>query len=787
MRRGLFLIRRLETSFLLGDLTRARALVAEAGESIAYERAFVLTVEHAFYGALTMAAAWARACPEERASLLRALDEHRRALEGWARNAPENFRHKHLLVEAERARLDGRGEDAAALYDRAIEGAAREGFGQDEALGNELCGRYHRALDRKRVAALYLTSALDGYSRWGARAKVEALREEFPELGAPRPGARNDARALDLVTLSRAAEAISSEVVQERLLEKLMEVCLVTGGAERGALLLEEDGRLMLRALGTASEPVSLERVDLEGCADQLPRAIIERASRADETVVLADASRPGHRGFEDEPYLASHTVRSVLALPLRRQGQKVGVLYLENNLATRVFTPDRVEVLQLLSSQIATSLQVSQLFGGLTHEIEERKRAEASGRFLADASVALAGSLDYRATLNAVARLAVGFLADWCVVDVFEEGTPRRVAAAHVDPEKEKLVHQLRERQDRRGAPMQALEMRTSGAAVLVPVSKDADMKRYVNDPESLRLAREIGVGPALILPMRARDRLLGTMTLVCSPHRRKYDERDLALGEELARRAAMALDNARLYDEARDAIRLRDDFLSIASHELNTPIAALQLSAEGFEQAAPHASTEVLQRMSRLMARQARRLGTLVKELMSVAELQAGRLHVERTTIDFTRVVREITEELAPELSRARCALTLRATASIEGEWDRTRLEQIVTNLLSNAMKYGAGKPITVEVSESPPGTARLVVADQGIGIDPDRLHHVFGRFERAVPVGSYGGLGLGLYVVREIVTALGGHVKVESVAGAGSTFTVELPLKDPGQRRS
>jgi signal transduction histidine kinase len=169
-------------------------------------------------------------------------------------------------------------------------------------------------------------------------------------------------------------------------------------------------------------------------------------------------------------------------------------------------------------------------------------------------------------------------------------------------------------------------------------------------------------------------------------------------------------------------------------------------------------------------------------VRELMSVAELQAGRLYVERKVIDLARVAREITEELAPELARAHCPLVLRADHPVEGQWDRTRLDQIVSNLLSNAIKYGAGKPIVLSVEESPPGTARLVVADQGIGIDPDRLRHIFGRFERAVSAASYGGLGLGLYVVREIVNALGGQVTVESTAGVGSTFTVELPCVAP-----
>jgi signal transduction histidine kinase len=768
--------RRLQTSYLLGDLERALALTVEATSSARYVRAFVLAVEFAFYGALTLAARCAQAGPGERADLVAGITARLAELRRFAEACPENYRHKQLLVEGELCRLTGEAERAAALYDQAIDEAAREGFVQDEALGNELAGRLYRTLGRKRLGDMYLAQAVGGYERWGAHAKAQALHEEFADRTLVTDPARaGDLSGLDLLPLARAAEAIAGELVPERLLEKLMEVCLASAGAQRGALFLEENDQLLLRAAGVVGEPVSLARAALDECEALVPVELVRRVSRGEETLVIGDASQPGPAA--SEPYFAARTVLSVLALPLRRQGQRVGVLYLENDLCARVFTPDRVQVLRLLASQIATSLQISRLFEGLTHEIDERTRAEAAVRFLGDASAALAASIDYPATLAAVSRLAVGSLADWCVVDAFEEGQARRVAAAHVDPEKEKLLRELRERQDRLHAPIQALEMRASARPVLVPDAQESEMRRYLSDPETMRLAQEIGVGSCMILPLRASERLLGSMTLVSRPGGRRYDELDLALGEELARRAAMALDSARLYREAREAVRVRDDFLSIASHELNTPIAALQLSIEGLEQTQtlPGAVSE---RLVRLVTRQSRRLGTLVRELLSVAELQAGRLRVVRTTVDLSRVARELCEELAAELARARCVVTVRAPAPVEGQWDRTRLDQVVHNLLSNAMKYGAGHPVTITVDQSSPGTARLVVEDQGIGIDPERLRHVFGRFERAVPASNYGGLGLGLYIVREIVNALGGTVSVKSATGAGSTFTVELP---------
>jgi signal transduction histidine kinase len=147
----------------------------------------------------------------------------------------------------------------------------------------------------------------------------------------------------------------------------------------------------------------------------------------------------------------------------------------------------------------------------------------------------------------------------------------------------------------------------------------------------------------------------------------------------------------------------------------------------------------------------------------------------------VDLVSVVQDATERFSETLQHAHCPLTLHAEAPVVGQWDHVRLEQVVTNLLSNAAKFGAGKPIEITV-DAQDGTARLEVRDQGIGIAPDRLPHVFGRFERAVSVREYGGLGLGLYIVREIVSALGGSVRAESTVGIGSTFTVELPRDRP-----
>ncbi|MDI1452053.1 GAF domain-containing sensor histidine kinase [Polyangium sp. 6x1] len=232
----------------------------------------------------------------------------------------------------------------------------------------------------------------------------------------------------------------------------------------------------------------------------------------------------------------------------------------------------------------------------------------------------------------------------------------------------------------------------------------------------------------------------------------------------------------------QLQEAVRLRDEFLSIASHELRTPIASLQLMVQALTRGVVSPTPEATLRAFGVAERQITRLTRLIEELLEVSRIQAGRLSFQFERLDLVAVVREVVQRFEVDLARAHCPLSFTAPRPVIGCWDRSKLEQIVTNILSNALKFGAGKPLEILVEEAPTGTGRLVVTDHGIGILPERLPHIFERFERAVPAQAYGGLGLGLYIVRSIVDALGGTVRAESVLGSGSTFVVELPCAGP-----
>jgi predicted ATPase/signal transduction histidine kinase len=752
---------RLQILFLGGYFEAARAQSESARERLPFQRSTPAVVDHELYSALAMAA-----CPgDERGRAISAIEDSLKKLETWARHAPENWRHKQLLVAAELERLRGRPSTAAALYDDAIDTAARERFTRDEALAYELAGRFYRALGRRRIAASYLASAITAYRRWGATAKAAALEDEFPSLPFEVPSAheRREVVPLDQVGILRAAEAMASVVELDRLLETLMDLCLSTAGAERGAMLLIDDDGPFVRVSGSIGEAAALERTPLVA-STRVPTHLIGRVRETGEALVLADASRDG--AFVDDPYIVRHSVRSALAQPIRKQARLVGVLYLENNLASGVFGPERLQVLQLLSSLMAISLENGLLFERMTLEVRER-------RLLADVGSALVESLDHDAIVERVTRLVVPQLGDCCIVDVVEDGTLRPVAAARDDAGRAPPIEELRP---------QALHLGErclhAGRSILWAGSSGPFPDDTTERHAHTRALRSLGVLGAMTVPLVASGTTTGVLTLFSST--RRYEPRDLTLTEELARRAALAMQNARLHEQTLETVRMREEFLAIASHELYTPMTSLVLATQHLTTMAESGRIDASQvtRLTTTTARQAARLQALVAKLLDVATLTRGGPFLEPCPVELRALAQRVVTDLQPEFGRAKCDVRVDAPTPVQGTWDATRLEQVMINLLSNAMKFGAGKPIDIAVARIG-DRARLSVRDRGIGIEVTQQAHIFERFERAVSPSQYGGLGLGLYICRRIVEAHSGRIRVESQPGAGATFVVELPM--------
>ncbi len=427
----------------------------------------------------------------------------------------------------------------------------------------------------------------------------------------------------------------------------------------------------------------------------------------------------------------------------------------------------------------------------GTATDIDLERRAATTTRILADAGVLLAASLEIEPTLERLALMVVPHLGDWCAVLLQLPGDPeaRQVAVAHVDPAKVAWARELGERYPPdRSAPQGAFHVLRTGKAELYPTIPWDALRTLARDEEHWRIIESLGMVSGLTVPLTARGRTFGALTLVSAESGRRYDEGDLALAQAIADRAALGVDNARLLAEARAAVRLRDDFLQVASHELRTPLTPLTLHVEGLQRAlgpgGEHALSgpKVVEKLA-TVARQVDRLEKLVHSLLDVSRLQRGRIELEPHPLDLAAVVRDLGARFEPEAARAGCPLRVRAEAPILGSWDPTRLDQVISNLLSNAIKFGHGAPIEIAVEERD-GVGVLTVRDHGIGVPVEAQRRIFERYERAVATRNYGGFGLGLWIARELVQAMGGSITVRSADGAGATFEVRLPLAAPGE---
>ena len=369
--------------------------------------------------------------------------------------------------------------------------------------------------------------------------------------------------------------------------------------------------------------------------------------------------------------------------------------------------------------------------------DVTERERLLQHALFLADAT-RLLGSLDVEPALDSVAHLAVPFMGDGCAIDLLGDGQPRRLLLVSRD-----------------------------NTEPLNP-----DLQSAVIAGHSAIFS--VGTRSCMAVPLVVKEAVEGSMTFIGSRVRR-YEKSDLEFAETLASRAALSVENSRLYKKAREALKARDEFLTLAAHEIRGPITSIHLAVQGMQMG--KASAEAMTRLFEIIEHEDRQLRRFCDELIDLDKIQSGQMYFNFEEMDLGDVVREASSSLAPELARSGSALSITTEGRLAGQWDKYGITQVAMNLLSNAIKFGEGKPILVTVREHE-GRTTLEVKDQGVGMPPETLGRIFNPFERGVSVRNYGGLGLGLYIVRTIVEGLGGVVEVASRPNEGSTFTVELP---------
>ncbi|QSQ25407.1 PAS domain S-box protein [Pyxidicoccus parkwayensis] len=434
-----------------------------------------------------------------------------------------------------------------------------------------------------------------------------------------------------------------------------------------------------------------------------------------------------------------------------------------------------------LLTASLVRDSQGAPLhFVSQLQDISERKQLEQALRFLAEAGPQLAGSLDPRATLGTVARLAVPALAEWCIVEqVDAEGRIRSLEGAAASTEKSRqldafLAAQPRDVSRRGGIVMGVLQ---TGRPALFPEVPEGVLEAIARNEEHMTLLRRLAPRSIIVVPLRARGHILGVVVLCNSEPERRFGARDLALAEELASRAALAIDNACLHEKSEQATRLRDEVLRVVAHDLRTPLNVISLSATTLLKRPPEqraTDTRPLESIRKAVERAHR----LIQDLLDVAKMEAGHLSVECAPVETAALVRE-----ALELHRALAEeKSLRLTAAVPEDAppllaDHDRVLQILSNLIGNALKFTpAGGQVSVRVAAEG-DMLRFSVRDTGAGIASGDLPHLFEAFWQA-RAGRKDGAGLGLAIVKGLVDAHGGRLWVESSPGLGSTFSFTLP---------
>lgn len=611
---------------------------------------------------------------------------------------------------------------------------------------------------------------------------------------------RAEGRAARLERLQAVTATLTAPLEPVQVAQVVVEQGIAALEAKGGLVaLLDESGQFLevTSAFGYPAPALEQWRRFSMDLASPLTDAI-----RTREVVVI----ERGQDSFNRYPHLqASFIADCYVAVPLEVEGRSFGVLGLTFNPVHR-FDQEDHSFLLALARQCAQALERARLGEAARSARRQTEINQSRLAFLAEASEILNSSLDYQTTLTNLAQLVVPRYADWCSVDmVGEDGKLERLAVAHIDPAKVEWAYELQRRYppEPDGSSGLAKTIRT-GQSEIYPVITDALLVATAKDEEQLAILRQVGFNSAMIVPLVARGRGLGAITFVWAESGFFYDKDELSFAEDLSHRAALAVENSRLYREAQETVLVQKEldylknlFLSTATHELRNPLTSvkgysqlLQRALKRLQDAPTLPDPETFRkdldrnvRNTEMILWQVERMNRLVGELLDFSRLHNDKFELDLTNrANLSALVNRVVEQFANAGDSPPINVTLPADPVL-GYWDEARLEQVLVNLITNAIKYSPeNSPVTLGLSIEPSSNEVVVwVRDNGIGIDEEHQANIFDRFYRvrSGKTSSVDGLGLGLYISHEIVTRHKGRMWLESRPGSGSTFYFALPL--------
>jgi PAS domain S-box-containing protein len=730
-------IRKLQARVLAGEYTAAAEASANAQRLLSSADLEFETAEYHFYGALSLAAAWDSASPEQRQQDFEALTAHHRQLEIWAENCPENFEGRAALVGAEIARVEGRDVEAMRLYERSIHIARVNDFVHVEAVANEVAARFYLLRGFEKIAYAYLREARYCYLRWGADGKVRHLDKLYPHLREERrvAGATSTMEApveqLDLATVIRVSQAVSGEIVLEKLLEIIMRTAIAQAGAERGLLILSRETEPHIEAeAATRGDSVVVQLRHQIVSGNELPSSVLNHVLRTRESVILDDAA--AEPPFGADPYVRQCQARSILCLPLMGQAKLIGALYLENNLTTRVFATSRIAVLKLLASQAAIALENARLY----RDLAER---EAKIRRLVDANI-------------------IGIFISRRGGDIVEANDAflKMVGYDRGDLAAGRV----------RWTDLTAPQWLDSTAGALEEIDKMGATQAY----EKEYLRKDGSRVPVLIGTAAFNEARNEAVTFVLDLTERKR-------AEAAAREVQLELAHA-------NRVATMGQLTASIAHEVKQPIGAAVASAQ--------AALRFLGRRSPELGKVRQTLETIVETGHRAAHV-VDRIHAlikkaptRNERLEINEAILEVIELIRGEAVRNGTSVQTDLAEDlplIEG--DRVQLQQVILNLAINAVEAmsvssDCARDLLIRTRKLDSGGVFVAIRDSGPGLAPATLDHLFDPFYTTKP----GGLGLGLSICHSIIDAHGGRLSAHGNEPRGATFEFTLPAhRDTG----
>ncbi|HBB33709.1 MAG TPA: PAS domain S-box protein [Cyanobacteria bacterium UBA8803] len=770
-----------------------------------------------FYDSLAKLALYSSSSKNQRRYLLRQVRSNQQKMKRWAHYAPMNHQHKFYLVEAERCRVFGKTVEAMSLYDKAITLAKENEYIQEEALAYELAAKFYLALGREKIARVYMQEARYRYQTWGAMAKVKDLEARYSQLWQtcePSPTATlnttldaistsststSGSQALDLTTVIKASLALSGEIVLDELLTKLMAILIENTGAQKGFLILDSQGKLLIEASGIVDNEciTVLQSIPVESSQGISP-AIINYVVRTKEIVVLNDATRAGT--FTLDPYIQTNQSKSILCLPLMNQGNLTGLVYLENNLTTGAFTKERVELLNLLSSQAAISIENARFYSMLEARVAQRtaelQQTQVQLQHRAQVESLLSSIsrqfIDHNAdtaidfTLEAIAHFIgverscifeyspdysrVYMLYEWCVPDIKPLSREAKEGTFETMPQLSKHI--------------------LSGNTLQFPCIAELPSAT----PEKQFFESE-AIQSVVIVPMIHSGKVVGFLGADVVHFTKTWSQEEINLlklvGELIAIGRARHQAEAALLvakEAAESANRAKSVFLANMSHELRTPLNAIL----GFSQLMERdtALTERLRNYLGSINRSGSHLLSLINDVLEMSKIEAGRLVLNPEPFNLHALLQTIAEMFSVRTQARQLSLCFEMAPDVPqyAIADEGKLRQVLINLLGNAVKFTQTGGVTLRVgmgngheASSTSYTLQFEVEDTGRGIAPEEINSLFQPFvQTSSGMQAREGTGLGLAISRQFVQLMGGDIHCTSILGEGTTFRFQVQVQ-------